>query len=84
MTNDLHDIVHQIMIRNMPTIIAYELIHGQSKTKEWRRRSSGEYVVYKTEIAEWIISQDMALWERADHTFTFTEEMEVLFLLRWS
>lgn len=54
-------------------------------TKGWLRKSNGEYVVRNVEIIEWIISHDSALWEAAGaFTFTFNEEMEMLFLLRWS
>lgn len=54
------------------------------------------YNVYRHEITQWIESQPIAMWKfydfpesmansyNAGQNYTFTEEMEILFILRWS
>lgn len=59
-----------------------------SKWKKYPHDSFAAYKIYDSQVWGWVEDQPIHMWKYDDagdgNNYLFTEEMEVLFLLRWS
>lgn len=85
----------QMVVKELHSLRVMLAEEQRNLARGWARSKLDDtYIIFKKSIVEWIEQQDRSTWKKLSYadalskyeatTYDFSEEMVMLFLLRWS